>query len=170
VFTGSAGDWLQQFRTTSAALARSSAGAAALADYERIARDAGIGLNAAQTEASVVRFTGDAMTVQGTNSFAGQVLADTGVRRPPPQRGDSFDLSTDALDAADGDLIYVVLAGPDGKANAEDVMDSDQWRALGAADDKRVFAMDDEVWSGNGVTAAKALVADLTVSLNGYVS
>lgn len=170
VFTGQSGDWREQFRTTAMALDRASAGDAALADYQRTARDAGVGLNAAQTEASVVRFTGDAITVQGTDSFAGQVLTDTGVRRPASQRDGSFTLSPDSLAAADGDLIYVVIAGTDGKNHAEDVMDSDRWRDLGAANDHRVFAMDDQVWSGNGVTAAKALVADLTDSLNGYVS
>ncbi|WP_068279054.1 iron-siderophore ABC transporter substrate-binding protein [Aldersonia kunmingensis] len=169
VFTGE-DDWRSEFRSTAAAVGRSTAGAQTLADYQQDAATAGLSVNSAQTEASVVRFTADAMTVLGSDSFAGQVLADTGTRRPGPQRGDSFEVQTDDLAALDGDLIYVVPAGDDGKEYAIKVMKSDDWRKLGAADDHRVFAMDDTVWSGNGVTAARALVQDITESLNGYVS
>jgi iron complex transport system substrate-binding protein len=170
VLSGSDDNWRDEFRSAAAAVGRATAGAEALADYQRDAAEAGASVNSAQTEASVVRFTADAMTVLGADSFAGQVLADTGTRRPGPQRGDSFDVQTDDLSTLDGDLIYVVPVGEDGKEYAIEVMESDDWRKLGAADDRRVFAMDDTVWSGDGVTAARALVNDITASLNGYVS
>lgn len=167
VFTGKE-DWRGEFRSAAAAVGRSTAGTQALADYQKDAADAGVSVNSAQTEASIVRFTADAMTVLGSDSFAGQVLADTGARRPAPQRGHSFEVQPDDLAAIDGDLIYVVPAGDAGKEHAIEVMKSDDWRNLGAADDRRVFAMDDAVWTGNGVTAARALVNDITASLNGY--
>ncbi|MCX5046737.1 ABC transporter substrate-binding protein [Aldersonia sp. NBC_00410] len=169
VFTGAPDDWRAQFRSTATAVGRTTAGTTALDDYRRAAADAGARTNSAQTEASVVRFTPDAITVLGADSFAGQVLADTGVRRPASQRGDSFEVADDALEPADGDLIYAVLPAA-GKDHAIEVMDSDAWLDLGAADDHRVFAVDDTIWSGNGVAAARALVDDLTVSLNGYAS
>ena len=170
VFTGAPNEWRRQFREQAEALGRGSAATPALDQYQTLARDTGINLTSPQTEASVVRFTDDAITVLGSDSFAGQVLAATGARRPGRQQGGSFELATDHIATADGDLIYVVLAGPGGLEHGTDVMESDEWHDLGAAGDRRVFAVDDAVWSGYGLVAARTLVGDVGASLNGYVS
>jgi iron complex transport system substrate-binding protein len=50
------------------------------------------------------------------------------------------------------------------------VLRTDEWKELGAATDRRVFAVEDSVWHGDGLTAARALLTDLRNTLNGYVT
>lgn len=164
------GGWKRQFGVGAAGLGRGGAAIKAVEDYQVAARDVGAALASEQTQASIVRFTADSISVQGPGSFTGQVLADAGVRRPPYQREGSFDLAADDLKRAEGDIIYVSFAGDDGKNHGIDVMESDEWEDLGATKDKRVFAVDDTIWSGSGLVAARAILTDLSGSLNGYVS
>ncbi|MEV6767894.1 ABC transporter substrate-binding protein [Nocardia sp. NPDC051030] len=175
VLAGDENGWQAQFTSLADALGRKSAGAKALDDYRTAARDAGASVAANLTQASVLRFDAKDIQVQGGNSFAGQVLADTGVLRPQAQRGDSFTVGTDLSKPADrnkleGDIIYVMFNGPDGLKLGKSVMGGDDWKQLGAAGDKRVFAVEDTIWHGSGVTAARALVDDIRKSLNGYVT
>ncbi|WP_345498210.1 iron-siderophore ABC transporter substrate-binding protein [Nocardia callitridis] len=171
VLVGANNSWQAEFSAFAAGLGRTRAAQSALADYRTAAQDTGKALSANQTQASVVRFTDDAIRVQGTDSFAGQVLADAGVQRPTAQRGTSFDVHEgEYADKLEGDLIYVDLAGEAGKEHGTAVMHSDEFEELSAASDKRVFAVDDTIWHGNGLTAARALLTDLNSSLNGYVT
>ncbi|QXQ15898.1 ABC transporter substrate-binding protein [Skermania piniformis] len=170
IFVRAGDDWEQQVRTLGGALGRPNATAAALDDYRQAARTAGGDLFAGQTQASVVRFTDSGGTVAGTDGFAGRVLADVGVQRPPAQRGASFPLDTDDPAAAEGDVVYVSFAGPAGEEHGADVMQSDGWKKLSAAHDKRVWSVADEIWHGSGIVAARALVTDLRDSLNYYGS
>jgi iron complex transport system substrate-binding protein len=166
VFTGSAGGWQQQFLAAAAAMNRDAAGRQALADYRRRAAVAGgstAPATAAQAEVSVLRISADAITVEGADSFAGQVLADVGVGRSRDQRGASYRLNPDRdLDKAEGDETFVILDGEQGRAHAEQILDSDAWRDLDTADDQQVFAVDGAVWDGGSLAAATALVDDLT--------
>jgi iron complex transport system substrate-binding protein len=174
VFTGPAHGWQQEFLDLATAMNRTNAGTQALADYHRKAVQAGRAAapaTAAQAQVSVVRFTAHQLTVEGNDSFAGQVLADVGVGRPQPQRGASYPLNPDTdLDKAEGDLIFAIVDGESGKDYAESIMDTDTWRDMGAADDHRVFVVDESVWNGDALTAATALVDDLTKNLNQYGS
>lgn len=162
--------WQERFVAGGEALGRRDAAQRAIDDYRQRARDTGAQIAAGQTEASVVRFTADGATLLGNDTFAGKVLADAGVRRPSTQRGGSTDLDTADPTAADGDVIYVVFDGDAGKAHGTEVMSTDAWEKLGAANDKRQFTPDDAIWSGTGLTAANALLDDLRASLNGYTS
>ncbi len=171
VLVGANNSWQAEFTALAAGLGRRAAADAALDDYRTAAADAGNAVAAHQTQASIIRFTADTDQVQGDNSFAGQVVGDAGVQRPTAQRGPSFDVTPDQFATkVEGDLIYVILAGEEGKRHGESVMRGEEWKALGAATDKRVFAVDDTVWHGNGLTAARALLADLTGTLNGFVT
>jgi iron complex transport system substrate-binding protein len=171
VLVGSNNSWQAEFAAYAAGLGRRGAAETALQNYRTEARDTGVVLAAGQTQASVVRFTAEAEWVQGGDSFSGQVLADAGVQRPAAQRGASFDVHEDAFATkVEGDLIYVILAGPEGKKHAEAVLRTDEWKELGAATDRRVFAVEDSVWHGDGLNAARALLTDLRNTLNGYVT
>ncbi|WP_431971850.1 ABC transporter substrate-binding protein [Nocardia sp. bgisy134] len=171
VLVGAPTSWQAEFGAFAEGLDRRGAATTALDNYRTEAADIGTAIAANQSQASVVRFTGDAVQVQGADSFAGQVLADLGVRRPTAQRVASFDVAPGELGTkVEGDIVYVVLAGESGKAQAEKVMRGDEWKELGAAGDRRVFAVDDSVWHGDGLTAARALMTDLQKTLNGYVT
>ncbi|MFZ2172482.1 MAG: iron-siderophore ABC transporter substrate-binding protein [Rhodococcus sp. (in: high G+C Gram-positive bacteria)] len=164
--------WKAQFVLAGNALGRADAARAALEQYQREAQQLGVDIDAAQTQASIVRFGADTLDVEGPATFAGQVLTDAGVRRPPYQKLEGTvtqPLSGDDIDLAEGDIIYAVLGGEDGKAHAEDVMSGEPWEDLEAAVDRRVFAVEGDVWGGNGLVAARAVLTDLRNTLNTYV-
>ncbi|WP_330229207.1 ABC transporter substrate-binding protein [Nocardia sp. NBC_00508] len=171
VLVGASTSWQAEFAAFAAGLGRRAAAETTLQNYRTEARDTSTALAAGQTQASVLRFTADANRVQGGDSFAGQVLGDVGVQRPTAQRGASFDVRADEFATkVEGDVIYVILAGPDGKKHGEALMRTDEWKELSAATDRRVFAVEDTVWHGDGLTAARALLTDLRATLNGYVN
>ncbi|MBH0781624.1 ABC transporter substrate-binding protein [Nocardia bovistercoris] len=171
VLVGTSPSWQAQFTAFAAGMDRREAAASALDAYRGYAREVGTTIAANQSQASVLRFTPDVIRIQGADSFAGQVLADVGVQRPTAQRGPSVDITVDELATkAEGDIIYVDFVGEDGKHYGEKILRGDAWKDLGAASDHRVFAIEDSVWHGSGLTAARALVFDLQGSLNGYVT
>ncbi|MEU5843351.1 ABC transporter substrate-binding protein [Rhodococcus sp. NPDC047139] len=168
--------WREQFVRVGEALGRTEAARRVLADYTTAARELGRELASSQTQASIVRFTADGPTVEGTASFAGQVLGDVGAARPPAQRFGVVDgqpwQPVDTADpaAAEGDVIFVRFAGEDGLERGTEYMRTDEWLDLGAVRDNRLFSMNDEVWSTPGPVAARAILTDLTHTLNGYSS
>ncbi|WP_415974390.1 ABC transporter substrate-binding protein [Rhodococcus sp. 077-4] len=170
VFTATGRGWKDTFLQSAAALGRGQAGFEALASFSADAERVGRQIDAAQTQASLVRFDADSIEVDGPDSFAGQVLGEVGVARPQSQRDAAFSVQSDNLAPVEGDIVYVRFAGPEGEAFGREVMDSDAWHTLGSVTDGRVFAVNDTVWSGSGVIAARAILADLSASLNGYVS
>lgn len=170
VFTGRSSSWQSVFAATAAAFGRSTAATQALAEYRSFARDTGKAIAAVQTQPSVVRFAPGSVRVQGSDTFASKVLADVGVDRPYHQRGTSFDVDPDNPGRAEGDLIYVVLAGKAGKEYAEPILRTDVWKELGAIKDQRFFAVDDAIWNGGGIVAARAVVTDLKNTLNAVAS
>lgn len=169
VVTRAAAPWQDSAALAAVAMGRGDGFGAALEAYRDRAAEVGQQLNAPLTQASVVRFGADGAELLGSDSFAGQVLAQAGVRRPEPQSSTTTALSEDDLSAAEGDLIYVLFDGEAGLEYGTSVMESDAWMDLGAATDARVFTVDDAVWSGNGVVAAQTVLTDLTNSLNAYV-
>ena len=119
-----------------------------------------------QTQASVVRFTAQELEIEGPAFFPGQVLSDVGVQRPPAQRLTETTTAGHSrltiLRAAEGDLIFVLFDGPNGLANGTTVMARDQWLDLGAVSrEPRFCCRSDEIWNGDGLTAARAMLADL---------
>lgn len=170
VFTSSDQGWKGSFLQSAAALGRGGTAFDELArfsaDAERVGRD----VSASQTQASVVRFLPDSFSTDGPDTFASEVLAEIGVQRPPSQRDTSTSGSVDDASAAEGDIVYVRFDGDAGEEYGRSVMTGSSWEELGSARDGRIFAVDDTVWSGSGVIAARAILADVSGSLNGYVS
>ncbi|MCV7415659.1 iron-siderophore ABC transporter substrate-binding protein [Mycolicibacterium litorale] len=169
VFTGPPGaDWQANLRTVGAATGRFGAAGGLLDGFADAARGTGADNDAAHFQASVVQLADDAVRVFGVDNFAGSVLAEVGVDRPASQRfteepfvevatGGSPDYSI-----ADADIVYVSFASPAARDRAAEVLDSDAWRALSAAQDGRVYIVNNEVWqSGQGIVAARGVLADL---------
>ncbi len=171
VLVGEPVSWQAEFAAYAAGMGRDRAAAAALSGYQADARDIGVQLAANESQASVVRFTADEAQVQGADSFAGRVLDDVGVQRPAAQRGDSEVVDSGAYqELVEGDIIYVIFAGAEGQDHGESIMRGREWKDLGAVGDKRVFAVEDSVWHGDGLTAARAMLTDLRGTLNGFVT
>lgn len=171
VLVGGGSGWQDEFGTIAEGLGRGKAAEAALDAYRTEATETGKSISANQSQASIVRFTADGTQVQGNNSFAGQILTDVGVQRPTAQRGPSFDVRTEDFDTkVEGDIIYAMFADESGQDHGKSIMRSDTWKDLGAPTDNRTYVVEDTVWHGNGLTAARALVTDLRDTLNGYVT
>lgn len=174
VLIGKDPSWQASFSAFADALGRSNAGAKAIADYHTYAHDTGISIAASLSQASILRFGAADAQVQGADTFAGRVLADAGVQRPEAQRGASYQVNSLSSERdrakVEGDIIYAMFDGKDGETYGQKVMHSDDWKKLGAVSDKRDFVVDDTIWHGSGLTAARALIDDLRTSLNAYVN
>lgn len=170
VFTSSDNGWKGSFLQSAAALGRGGTAFDDLARFSADAEQVGRDVNATQTQASVVRFLPDSIVTDGSSSFASDVLDEVGVARPPAQRDAPVTVSGDDPSAAEGDIVYVRFDGDDGEKYGKSVMTSDAWEDLGSAKDGRIFVVNDTVWSGSGIVAARAILADVTNSLNAYVS
>ena len=174
VFTGASGAmWQDNLKLVGAATGRTAAANAIVDGFNAFAQQSGADTDATHFQASVVQFTENTMRVYGTANFAGSVLSAVGVDRPPSQRftdkpyleiGTSDnDLKGSAdFSPADADIVYVSFASQAAKDRAARVLGSDPWRKLSANRDNRVFVVNNEVWqTGQGVVAARAIVADL---------
>lgn len=169
VFTGPPGaDWQANLRTVGAATGRFDAAGGLLDGFADAARRTGLDNDAAHYQVSVVQLTEDTVRVYGARNFAGSVLAEVGLDRPAAQRftdepfveigtGDSPDYGI-----ADADIVYVSFASAAARENAPTILDSDAWRMLSAAQDDRVYVVNNEVWqTGQGVVAARGVLSDL---------
>ncbi|MGL4305996.1 MAG: ABC transporter substrate-binding protein [Mycobacteriaceae bacterium] len=170
VSTPSTAPWRSNFLTQAQALGRLETAREALATYDNDARQASLDLSAPQTQASVIWFFSEDTLIAGPGSFAGQILTDLGVQRPPPQR-----LGEPAKEAApleqyndaEGDLIYVSFAGDAARERGTKVLKSSEWKDLSAVKASRIFVVNEEIWiTAIGITAARAILADLRESLN----
>lgn len=169
VFTGPAGaDWQADLRTVGAATGRFGAAGGLLDGFADAARRTGADNDAAHFQASVVQLTDNALRVYGADSFAGSVLAEVGLDRPAAQRFTEepyVEVATaDSADypVAEGDIVYLSFASPAAKDRATAFLDSRGWRALSAAQDDRVFVVNNEVWqTGQGIVAARGILADI---------
>lgn len=173
VFTGDAGaDWQQTLRAVGAATGRGGAAEDLIREFNEQAEQAGIANDATHFQASIVQLTTDGVRVFGTENFPASVLAAIGVDRPVAQRFTdepyteigvgSGQLASADLSDADGDIVYLSFASPAAKDHAPEILNSAAWRALSAAQDKRVFIVNNEVWhSGAGLVAARGMLEDL---------
>lgn len=173
-----ANGWQSTVQSIGAGVGRGASTATALATFHTETVTAGKDLGAAQTEASMVRFTADSTEILGEASLPGQVFAELGMRRPVDQRFDSPVAKTvpeDNLRPLEGDVMFVAFAGKNsglsdrgGDTPAVEhgraVMESDAWRALGVTGGK-TRVVDDGVWvDGGGLIAARQIVFDIQKS------
>lgn len=168
VFTGAPGaGWQDTLRTVAAAVGRSDAAAELIGTFDEDARKAGADNDAAHFQASVVQLTENTVRVFGADNFPASVLARVGLDRPAAQRFTDkpyIELGTADADysIADGDIVYVSFASPAARNHATEILESDAWRALSAANDNRVFVVNNEVWqTGQNIVAARGILADL---------
>jgi iron complex transport system substrate-binding protein len=160
--------WQQQFQALAAVFGREPQARALVRDYQAFVdeqRQDGA-FDPAHTRASLVRFDDRKIAIEGPESFAGSVLADLGVDRPPAQSsGAARVIGKDQLHEADGDLMYVSFGQPE--SFGEGVVSSPEWRRLASVREKQVFAVCDQWWyRGAGPIAALDIVIDVVGSLN----
>ncbi|TDH56719.1 iron-siderophore ABC transporter substrate-binding protein [Mycobacterium eburneum] len=171
VFTGAPGaGWEENLHGVGAATARTGAADALVDGFTTKAAQVGADHDAPHFQASIVQLTENTMRIYGADNFPASVLSAVGLDRPASQRFTDkayVEIGTGDLDhanfsAADADIVYMSFASPAAKKRAEAVLDSKAWRRLSAAQDNRVFVVNNEVWqTGQGVVAARGILDDL---------
>jgi iron complex transport system substrate-binding protein len=167
VFTGAPGaGWADTMRTVGAATGRAAAAEALIAEFTDQAREVGATNDARHYQVSVVQLTDTTLRVYGAANFPADIIAAIGADRPAAQRFTDTPFQEVGFDddfaAADGDLIYVSFASPAARERATEIMNSDAWRALSAAQDNRVYVVNNEIWqTGQGLIAARGVLEDL---------
>lgn len=124
-----------------------------------------------QLEVSYIRAALDTLYIYHRTSFAGSVLEDLGVRRPPAQDLESPPAFAEAvgperLKDVDGDAIFISTYGAEGPDTLDAFTSDPLWNQLNAVQQDHVYEVDDEMWAvAIGYTAAEAIMNDLRTHL-----
>jgi iron complex transport system substrate-binding protein len=123
-----------------------------------------IGPRPGDTEVSVALVTPTEVRIAGLDSFAGSVLGDLRVSRPPSQER-SRAVSQSQIAAVDGDVLLLAVAR--GASDALRRLEArPEWRRLRPVRSGRVFRVDPGTWwSDGGVLAARAALRDVARAL-----
>jgi iron complex transport system substrate-binding protein len=107
------------------------------------------------------------MYIYHNTSFAGMVLKDHGVQRPPAQdqaapAAFAEAVSKERLKDLDGDVIFVSTYGANGPETLANFKNDPLWNQLNAVRQGRIYQVDDDLWAvGIGYGAAERITADL---------
>ncbi|MFJ6811595.1 ABC transporter substrate-binding protein [Streptomyces anulatus] len=166
--TGSA--WKENFQIHAEALGKQAEAKKVLATYDtqvaKVTEALGGKEKAAATDVNFVRFVeGAEIRIYGKQNYIGSLLADIGTGRPPitdkAKDGFSYDVSPEKIDLADADVIFTSTYGDPGKAGTTKTMNSGLWKSLKAAENDKVFKVDDRLWiAGIGYTAAGKILGE----------
>lgn len=170
------GEWKDMFTFVAATLGRSQQAEKVMADYYQRLKEfkARMGDRLQTTKVSLVYLYPDMITVYTTVGFNGSILKDAGLARPVSQDLDleatqqkglspiQYKISNEVLDAADGDIIFVIVTPDDpriGKTH-ERLLSDPLWSKLKAVQRGKVYEVLD-YWIGSGPLAADAVIDDL---------
>jgi len=99
------------------------------------------------------------------NSFAGSILNDVGLQRPPSQDVvvpyGSIDFSEELLEKADGDFLFVTTFTDNDEENLQQLLQKPLWRQLKAVQQNHVYFVNSHTWIGWNLLAADAVIDDL---------
>jgi iron complex transport system substrate-binding protein len=161
--------WKLDLRLQGEALGRTNDAERLLIDYDRRSGrlEERLGTRAGETEVSVVRVTPREVWMAGLDSFAGTLVGDLGLVRPPAQdaRLPYETVAPDRIPALDGDLLLLSVARG-GEEALRRLKGRAEWRRLRAVRSGRVVRVDDGAWwSGGGALAARAALQELDHAL-----
>src|SRR4051812_12705029 len=154
-------DWELNARLYSEAMGRQLAGEHLLRDYDRrvarLARQAGP--RRGEVEVSLVRVVPSGVRTYNTGSFGGSIVKDAGIGRAPLQDAARpyFVVPPKQYSRLDGDVILLSRA-PGSEAAYRRLAASPRWQGMAG----KVHRVDDDAWYvGNGMVAARTVMADL---------
>lgn len=139
-----------------------------LADYHRRIKDfkVAMGQRLETTEVSVIQYGFDRLRLTSKSIFAGKILEDAGVSRPPMQDvfdpGGVIDISLELLPEIDGDVL--LLFNPrtqNEKQLLEKLQRNPLWSKLNAVNQERVYYVDAQHWMFGNILAADHILDDL---------
>jgi iron complex transport system substrate-binding protein len=121
----------------------------------------------AQTlEVSVVRIYPEHISLYQRGSFAGMILEDAGLSRPPSQQRDSVQqrISKEKLPQANGDVLFLWTYGTTNQQTSQAVaqLKADPlWSQLEVVQEGKVYEVNGNHWIGSGPIAANLVIDDL---------
>jgi iron complex transport system substrate-binding protein len=155
--------WKDNLRLAAETLGLEDEAESAIAEVDD--RAAALGETLGEPAVSAVRFVGGTIRVYSSASFIGTVLADIGLRQVELPTGEvpTFtELSPEELTAADADVVLYSSYGAAEDSGAAAVLAGPLWPRLGAVQEDRAYAVEDDVFfTGIGLTAATLMVGDL---------
>ena len=174
------GQWKESFQQMAADLGQSAAAEQTMTAY--VARTAEFKAQMADRlnnlQVSVVRIYPDTINLYLRDSFAGSVLQDVGLARPPAQDIAAADANTrfgnpiqtsisrELLEQADGDVIFLwtgestAEAAEAAEQNLQVLQQDPLWQKLKAVQQGQVYQVP-SYWIGSGPIAANAVLDDL---------
>ena len=160
----SSANWKQIFASVGKAINRSEAVEQVMQDYrdrlETFKEKIG---NPSNIEVSVVRVYPGHFELYLSKTFAGTILEDAGLSRPPSQSGEQFiqSISKEQLQRADGDIIFVWGYGENSETAMEKLKADPLWSQLEAVQQGKVYQVNGSHWIGSGPIAANLVIDDL---------
>jgi len=160
----SSANWKEIFASVGKAVNRSEAVEQVMQDYrdrlETFKEKIG---NPSNIEVSVVRVYPGHFELYLSKTFAGTILEDAGLSRPPSQSGEQFiqSINKEQLQRADGDIIFVWTYGENSEKAMEKLKADPLWSQLEAVQQGKVYQVNGSHWIGSGPIAANLVIDDL---------
>ncbi|NEO26182.1 MAG: iron-siderophore ABC transporter substrate-binding protein [Kamptonema sp. SIO4C4] len=162
-------NWKQILLSVGEVVNRSEAVEQVMRQYEARLEEFKSKMGADSLEVSVVRVYPDRVELYQKNIFAGTILADAGLSRPPSQQGNQpvQRISKEQLQKADGDVIFLWTHGnnfrdQDDARSAIAQLEADPlWSRLEAVQQGKVYQVNGNYWIGTGPIAANLVIDDL---------
>jgi len=163
-------DWKEIFASVGKVVNRTKAVEEVMSNYrdrlERFKQQIG---NPGKLDVSVVRVYPDRFELYQKNMFAGTILQDAGLSRPPSQRGEQpvQQITKEELHKADGDVIFIWTSSdnyenPQAEETVLKQLEADPlWSKLEAVQQGKVYQVNGSHWIGSGPIAANLIIDDL---------
>jgi iron complex transport system substrate-binding protein len=166
VFTEQVGkEWLKNFPIQADALNKKTEGEKVVADFNARAKELGTKLgDPAAVKVSMMRFMPGSIRLMGKGSFIGNIFDAVGVGRPAGQDVPGFmtEVSSEQVEKADGDVLFVSTYGDKSKTDEGKVLDGALWKTLNAVKTGNVHIVNDDYWMvSTGYTAANKVLDDM---------
>lgn len=159
--------WKENFRLHAEALNKSEQAGRMMEEYYGRAKEfqRRMGERLEETEVSVVRFMSGQARIYMKDSFAGTVLEDAGLPRPPTQDKDEIyqELAEESIPDLEGDVLFWTVYGPAEKTPVEDVTGDRLWAMLDVIRRGRAYKVRDDYWMlSPGILSANLILDDLS--------
>ncbi len=162
------GSWQSNFQLYADVLGKSAEGAADLAAFTDRAKALGAAIGPAIDEQiSLVRFSPGRTRIYYKDTFAGMILEQIGLKRPPAQDKDAFaeEVQKERIPEMAGDRIFYFSADADpedAKANLAEWTDDALWNNLDAVKAGKAQRVSELVWNtGGGIFCAFMMLDEL---------